>query len=161
MEDNKEKRVKFDDINYAIYKIGEWKNNYKINQIGKSSEIPVTEVTYEHVLLSMDEIRRAEFEIDNVKVNGFVAIAYNINPEIKKMDLKEVIDLEEKEYVDIKKELEQLSFLDKNNSIPLNTEDYLIYKLEKDCHVTKSTPANQFTLKHYVGEVKKIEESLK
>ncbi|MDL2246416.1 hypothetical protein LJB96_02240 [Methanobrevibacter sp. OttesenSCG-928-K11] len=161
MKNNDEKIVKFDDINYAIYKLGNWEKEYKINQIGKSSEIPVTKTTYEHVLLSMDEIRRSEFEIDGVKVNGFVTIAYSMDPEIKKMDLNDIIVLEEKEYEDIKKELENLSFLDKNDSINLNTEDYLIYKLEKDHHVTKSKPANQFTLNHYLEEVKKIENSLK
>ena len=35
-----------------------------------------------------------------------------------------------------------------------------IYKLEKDCHVTTSTPANEFTQKFYESELKKIEDAL-
>ena len=40
-----EEIIRIDDINYAIYKIGEWKNDYEINQIGLSKEIPVTKNT--------------------------------------------------------------------------------------------------------------------
>ena len=32
------------------------------------------------------------------QVNGFVAIAYHLNPKIQEMDLEDVIELEEKEY---------------------------------------------------------------
>ena len=37
---------------------------------------------------------------------------------------------------------------------------YLIYKLEKDCHVTTSIPANDFTKKFYQDELKRIEDAL-
>ena len=33
-----EEIINLDDINYAVYKIGEWKNHYEINQIGLSRE---------------------------------------------------------------------------------------------------------------------------
>ena len=33
-----DKVINLDDINYAVYKIGEWKNHYEINQIGLSKE---------------------------------------------------------------------------------------------------------------------------
>ena len=59
----KNKKINVDDINYAIYKIGEWQNNYEINQIGLSREIPVTKNTLTHVKMSMDEIRKSEFNI--------------------------------------------------------------------------------------------------
>ena len=45
--------INFDNINYAIYKVGTWKNHYEINQIGLSREIPVTNATLHHVKLSM------------------------------------------------------------------------------------------------------------
>ena len=70
--------INFDNINYAIYKVGSWKNHYEINQIGLSKEVPVTKATLHHVKLSMDEIRKSEFDIDNKTVNGFVAIALQL-----------------------------------------------------------------------------------
>ena len=140
-----EKIINLDDINYAVYKIGDWKNDYEINQIGLSNEIPVTKNTLNHVKWSMDEIRNSSFAFSDKEVNGFVAIAVQLNPKLQDMDIDDLIALEEKEFNDIMGELENLELLDENESIPLNGEDYLIYKLEKECHVTKSTPANEFT----------------
>ena len=157
-EDTKE--VKFDDINYAVYRIGKWDNEYQINQIGISDEIPVNQTTLDHVKLSMDEIRRAEFEIGDTTVNGFVAIAFQLNPKIQKMDLKEAIELEQKEYDSIIDELEKLELESDDKSISLDDENYLVYKLEKECHVTKSVPANEHTLKHHAEEIKRIEDSI-
>lgn len=154
-----EQKINFNDINYAIYKLGNWKLNYKINQIGLSNEIPFTKNTKEHIILSMNEIRKAEFEINNVKVNGFVVIAYQTNNEFKQTDLKDIIKLEEEEYENILKELDSLELVD-NGSVELETEKYLIYKLEKECHITKAIPANQYTMKHHIEEIKKIEKSL-
>ena len=51
-------------------------------------------------------------------------------------------------------------FVNDEDSIPLETEEYLIYKLQKECHVTTSTPANEFTEKFYHNEIKKIEDAL-
>ena len=59
----------------------------------------------------------------------------------------------------ITEELNNLEVLSEG-TIPLDTEDYLIYKLEKECHVTKSVPANDFTRKYQEEELKKIKESL-
>lgn len=152
--------VNINDINYAIYKIGEWKNNYEINQVGLSNEIPVTKSTLKHVKLSMDEIRSSEFSISDKVVNGFVAISIQLNPKLEDMDLDDVIALEEEEYQNILGELDKLDLLDENDSIPLDGEDYLIYKLEKECHVTKSSPANEFTREFHLNELKKIEDAL-
>lgn len=152
--------IKVDDINYAIYKIGEWKNTYEINQIGLSREIPITEPTVFHVKLSMEEIRSAKFDMSDKQVNGFVAIAEQLNPKIQEMDLEDVIELEEKEYQNILSELDDLELLNADETIPLNGEDYLIYKLEKEHHVTKSFPANEFTRQFYINELKRIKESL-
>lgn len=156
-----EEIINIDDMNYAIYKIGEWENNYEINQIGLSHEIPVTKHTLTHVKLSMEEIRKSEFEISDKTVNGFVAIAMQLNPKIQEMDLNDVIDLEEKEYNDILKELDNLELLDDEGTVSLDDENYLIYKLEKDCHVTNSIPANKHTKKFYVEEMKRIEDALR
>ena len=152
--------INIDDINYAVYKIGDWKNNYEINQIGISSEIPVTKNTVHHVKLSMEEIRMSTFEISDKSVNGFVAIALQLNPKVQEMELDDVIALEEKEYDDILKELDDLVLLDDDETLSLETEDYLIYKLEKDCHVTNSIPANKYTKRFYFEEMKRIEDAL-
>ncbi|AMD16964.1 hypothetical protein TL18_02345 [Methanobrevibacter sp. YE315] len=155
-----EEIIKVNDINYAIYKIGKWENDYEINQIGLSNEIPVTKSTLNHVKWSMDEIRSSKFALSDKEVNGFIAISFHLNPKIQEMDVDDVIELEEKEYNNILAELNNLELLDEDDSIPLNGEDYLIYKLEKDCHVTKSTPANEFTRQFHNDELKKIEDAL-
>lgn len=155
-----EKIIDADDINYAVYKIGEWQNHYEINQIGLSNEIPVTQNTIFHVKSSMDEIRASQFDISDKKVNGFVAIALQLNSKVQDMELTQAIELEEEEYQNIIAELDNLQLLSDDDTIPLENEEYLIYKLEKDCHVTTSTPANEFTKKFYEDELKKIEEAL-
>ena len=108
----------------------------------------------------MDEIRSSEFEISDKSVNGFVAIALQLNPKVQEMDLDDVIELEEKEFNDILEELDDLDLLSDDDTLPLETEDYLIYKLEKDCHVTNSIPANKFTKKFYLDEMRRIEDAL-
>ena len=149
-----------DDINYAIYKLGDWENNYEINQIGLSREIPVTKPTLSHVKHSMEEIRNSQFSISDKTVNGFVAIAMQLNPKVQNMDLEGVISLEKEEYDNILNELDNLELLDDNVEISLDGDEYLIYKLEKECHVTNSIPANDYTRKFYLNEIKKIEDAL-
>ena len=107
-----DKIINIDDINYAVYKTGAWKNNYEINQIGLSGEIPVTKNTLNHVKFSMEEIRNTEFSISDKKVNGFVAIAMQLNPKVQEMELDDAISLEQHEYDNILKELENLELLD-------------------------------------------------
>ena len=80
-------------------------------------------------------------------------------PEID-MDLDDVIALGQKEYESILEELDNLELLSDDGSVSLDTEDYLIFKLEKECHVTNSIPANLHTKKYYVDELKRIEKSL-
>ena len=155
-----DKNINVNDINYAVYKIGDWKNDYEINQIGLSSEIPVTKNTLDHVKFSMDEIRNTEFSISDKKVNGFVAIAMQLNPKVQEMELDDIVSLEQEEFDNILNELDGLKLLDDDCSIPLDGEEYLIYKLQKDCHVTTSIPANDFTKKFYEIELKKIEDAL-
>jgi hypothetical protein len=152
--------INVDDVNYAVYKIGDWKNNYQINQIGLSREIPVTKNTLHHIKLSMEEIRKSEFSFSDKTVNGFVAIATQLNPEILKMDVEDVISLEKEEYDNILKELDDLELLDDGDTIPLDSDEYLIYKLQKECHVTTATPANEFTEEFHAAELKKIEDAL-
>ena len=152
--------IKVDNVNYAIYKIGDWKNNYEINQIGLSSEVPVTKNTIHHIKLSMEEIRKSEFSISDKTVNGFVAIAMQLNPKLQDMEIDDIISLEKEEYDNILAELDDLEVLDEDNSIYLENDNYLIYKLQKECHVTTATPANEFTAKFHAGELKKIEDAL-
>ncbi|WP_305555772.1 hypothetical protein [Methanobrevibacter sp. V74] len=155
-----DKIINLDDINYAIYKIGDWKNHYEVNQIGLSKEIPVTKNTITHIKFSMDEIRSSEFSVDDRKVNGFVAIALHLNPTVQEMELDDVIELEKNEYETILSELDNLDVLNEDGSVSLESEDYLIYKLEKNCHVTISIPANEFTKHYFDNEIKKIEKAL-
>ena len=155
-----EKNINVNDINYAVYKIGDWKNSYEINQIGLSSEIPATKNTIDHVKFSMEEIRNTEFSISDKKVNGFVAIAMQLNPKVQEMELDDVVSLEAEEYDNILSELDNLELLEDDSTIPLDGEEYLLYKLQKECHVTTSTPANDFTKKFYENELKKIEDAL-
>ena len=157
---DEDKIINLDDINYAIYKIGEWKNHYEINQIGLSREIPVTKNTITHIKFSMDEIRNSQFSVSDKTVNGFVAIALQLNPKVQEMELDDIVELEKEEYQNILSELEDLEVLDDSGTIPLEGEDYLIYKLEKECHVTTSIPANDFTKKFYQDELKRIEDAL-
>ncbi len=156
-EDNK---IDVNDINYAIYRLGNWKNNYEINQIGLSKEIPVTEPTITHIKFSMDEIRKSQFDISNRTVNGFVAIAFQINPKIQQMDLDDVIKMEEKEFNNILDELDNLELLDDDSTVDLDDENYLVYKLEKECHMTISIPANEHTKKYYEEEMKRIDDAV-
>ena len=155
-----EEIINLDDINYAVYKIGEWKNHYEINQIGLSREIPVTKNTIDHIKFSMEEIRNTKFSISDKTVNGFVAIAMQLNPKVQDMELDDTIALEETEYQNILSELEGLEVLGDDETIPLQSDEYLIYKLEKDCHVTTSIPANEFTQKFYESELKRIEDAM-
>lgn len=155
-----DKKINADDINYAVYKIGYWKNDYEINQIGLSKEIPVTKPTVTHIKFSMDEIRNAQFEISDKTVNGFVAIALQLNPKVQEMELEDVIDLEQDEFDKISEELDGLELLADDLTIDLDDETYLIYKLEKECHVTQSIPANEHTRKYYEAEMKRIDDAV-
>ncbi|MBQ2652104.1 MAG: hypothetical protein IJF83_00980 [Methanobrevibacter sp.] len=152
--------INVNDVNYAIYKIGDWKNNYEINQIGLSREIPVTKNTLHHIKLSMEEIRKSEFSLSDKTVNGFVAIATQLNPKVLEMEIDDIIALEKEEYDNILAELDDLELLDEDDTIPLENNEYLIYKLQKECHVTTATPANEFTKEFHIKELKKIEDAL-
>ena len=65
-----------------------------------------------------------------------------------------------KEYENILEELDNLELLSDDGSVSLDTEDYLIFKLEKECHVTNSIPANLHTKKYYVDELKRIDPKI-
>ena len=155
-----ENKIDVNDINYAVYKLGTWENNYEINQIGLSKEIPVTKPTITHIKFTMDEIRKSQFDISDKTVNGFVAIALQLNPKVQEMELDDVISLEQEEYDNIIEELDNLDLLDENSAIDLDDDNYLIYKLEKECHVTMSIPANEHTKKYYEAEMKRIDDAV-
>jgi hypothetical protein len=152
----KDKEIKFDDINYAIYKIGSWDNEYKINLIGKSNEIPITKPTINHVILSMKEIRKSNFELEGENLNGILALSIQLNKELKTTPIKELITIEKKEYDNIISELNNLKLVDSSKSINLDNQEYLIYKLEKEHHVTVAKPASKFTEKHHIQEIEKL-----
>ena len=155
-----ENKIDVNDINYAVYKLGNWKNDYEINQIGLSKEIPLTKPTITHIKFSMEEIRKAQFDVSNKTVNGFVAIALQLNPKVQDMDLDDVISLEQEEYDNIIEELDNLELLDDDSTVDLDDENYIIYKLEKECHMTISIPANEHTKKYYENEMKRIDDAV-
>jgi hypothetical protein len=158
-EETENKEIRFDDINYAIYKIGSWNNEYKINLIGKSNEIPITKATVNHVILSMKEIRKSNFEIEGENLNGILALSLQLNKELKNTPIKELIAIEKEEYDNIIIELNNLKFDDPNKSINLDNQEYLIYKLEKEHHVTVAKPASKFTEKHHLKEIEKLKNA--
>lgn len=145
-------------INYAIYKIDDWKNEYKINILGTSRELPLTQVTKKHMLKNMEQIRLSEFELPGKVINGMLALAMQLNPEIAKEDIDELIKLEEKEFKMISEELDSLEYIDSSEFISLDSEEYVIYKLEYDGHMLVSKPANEFTEKHHMEEIKRLKE---
>lgn len=151
--------IKCSNIDYAIYKVGNWKNEYKLNLVGTSDEIPVTNVTKKHVLFNMEEIRKSEFDMGGRKVNGIVALGSQLNPEVSSMSVDDLVALESKEYDNIIKEINHLELLDDDVEIDLATDQYLIYKLVKEQHsITASKPANQFTVNHHMEEIKKLQK---
>jgi hypothetical protein len=157
MEKNSQ-MISFNDVNYAIYKIGKWKNNYNINLIGTSNEIPITEITKDHVLSHMNEIRNSKFELDGKEVNGFVGLSYQLNPNLQGEDINKIILDEEEEYKNIVDEINALKLEGSDESIKLENDEYLIYKLEKDHHVTVAKPANGLTLKYHIEEIQRLKE---
>jgi len=155
-DSNKSSIISFNDINYAIYRTGNWKNNYEINLIGTSNEIPATENTKNHVLSNMNEIRKSEFDIGGKKVNGIVGLSVQLNPHLQGKDINELIAEEEEEYKKIVNEINGLETEDSNDSIELENDKFLIYKLEKDHHITVAKPANGKTLKHHAEEIARL-----
>lgn len=149
-------KISFNDMNYAIYRVGKWKNSYRINLIGTSNEIPATELTKDHVLSNMGEIRKSTFEVGTKEVNGLVGLSVQINPELQKIAIDDIIAEEEMEYNNIIDEINNLELEDSNDSIELENDKFLIYKLEKDHHVTVAKPANGLTMKHHAEEIQRL-----
>lgn len=157
MVDNSLEKIKCNDINYAIYTIGNWKNDYEINLIGVSNEIPATNVCKDHVLFNMEQIRKSVFETEGEELNGILALAKQLNPNLNEKSLEDLRTQEEKEYKNILEEINNLDLLNDEDSVNLDSEEYLIYKLEKEEHsITTSKPANKFTSNHHLEEIKKL-----
>ena len=53
------------------------------------------------LILTPDEIRKAQFDISNKTVNGFVAIALQLSPDLQDLNPDEVIKMEAEEYENI------------------------------------------------------------
>jgi len=154
----KNTNISFDDINYTIYKIGKWKNNYRINLIGTSNEIPATETTKRHVLNNMNEIRNSKFELDGREVNGIVGLSIQLNPQLQGENIGDMMAEEEKEYKNIVDEINGLELEDSDGSIELENDEFLIYRLRKRHHVISAKPANGLTVKHHAEEIQRLKE---
>ena len=62
VKENIGKEIIFGNDNYTIYRVGDWKHDYKLNVTGTSSQLPASEPTKKHVLSQMEQIRKAEKE---------------------------------------------------------------------------------------------------
>ena len=153
-----ENEIKCDNINYAVYRIGNWENEYEINILGTSSEIPVTKPTLEHMVKQMDHIRASVFEIGGKEVNGMIGLAMQFNPSFASRDIDELIDLEEKEFKNIMDELNAVELKNADDVIDLNTDEYVIYKLEYDGHTLSPKPYNDYAKRHQMEEIKRLKE---
>lgn len=141
-----EKIVFFNDNNYTIFKIENWKNNYKVNILGLNNEIPITEFTKKQSLDLIENIRRESFLFNGNEINGMVGLAIQFNNSLKE-DIENLIAIEEKEYINIRNELNNLKLENENDFIELETTQYLIYKLKESEGIISSKPANDFTKK--------------
>lgn len=154
----KVEKINCDNINYAVYKIGNWQNDYEINIIGTANEIPVTKPTLEHMLKQMDHIRVSVFNIGGKEVNGMIGLAMQFNPSFASRDLDELVELEEKEYKNIMDELNGLELKDAKDVIFLDTDEFVIYKLEYDGHTLSPKPYNDYAKRHQMEEIKRLKE---
>lgn len=153
-----EKEIKCDNINYAVYRIGEWENEYQINIIGTASEIPVTKPTLEHMLKQMEHIRTSVFEIGGKEVNGMIGLAMQFNPSFSSRDIDELIELEEAEFKNILDELNNAELKEAEDTIVLDSDEYVIYKLEYDGHTLSPKPYNDYAKRHQLEEIKRLKE---
>lgn len=154
----KVEKIKCDNINYAVYKIGNWKNDYEINIIGTANEIPVTQPTLEHMIKQMDHIRASVFEIAGKEVNGMIGLSMQFNPSLASRDIDELIELEEKEFKNIMDELNGVELKKPSDTIFLDTDEFVIYKLEYDGHSLSPKPYNDYAKKHQLEEIKRLKE---
>ena len=120
------KEIKFGNENYTIYRIGDWKNDYKLNVTGTSSQLPASEPTKKHLLLQMEQIRKAQFDFKEKTVNGMVGIGLQLNENLIDMPIEDLIKLEEEEYKNILDEMDNLKLEPNDKFVSLDTEDYLI-----------------------------------
>lgn len=154
----KVEKIKCDNINYAVYKIGSWENNYEINILGTASEIPVTKPTLEHMIKQMDHIRASVFNIGGKEVNGMIGLAMQFNPSFASRDIDELIAQEEKEHDNILNELNSVELKKENDTIFLDSDEYVIYKLEYDGHTLSPKPYNDYAKRHQLEEIKRLKE---
>ena len=153
-----EKEIKCDNINYAVYKIGKWENDYEINILGTASEIPVTKPTLEHMVKQMAHIRASVFKIGGKEVNGMIGLAMQFNKSFASRDIDELIELEEKEFKNIMDELNAVELKNAEDTIALDSEEFVIYKLEYDGHTLSPKPYNDYAKRHQMEEIKRLKE---
>ena len=158
VEESMGKEIKFGNENYTIYRIEEKKNDYKLNVTGTSSQLPASEPTKKHLLLQMEQIRKAQFDFKEKTVNGMVGIGLQLNENLIDMPIEDLIKLEEEEYKNILDEINNLKLEPNDKFVSLDTEDYLIYKLEMEHDGLKVQPATPFTLEFHLKEVEKLRE---
>ena len=133
-------------------------NDYEINIIGTAKEKPVTQPTLDHMLKQMEHIRVSVFEIGGKEVNGMIGLGMQLNQSMQKRDLDELIQQEEKEYKSIMEELNALELKSADDTISLDTDEYVIYKLEYDGHTLSPKPYNDYAIRHQKEEIERLKK---
>ncbi len=146
------------DINYSVYTIGKWDKNYEINLIGTSPQIPATQPTKKHVMLQMEQIRNARFTWQEKEVNGMIGLALQLNKQLQEKPVDDLIKQEKQEFEQITRELKKLKLKNNKETIKLDTNEYLIYKLEMEHDGIKPRPATPYTEEYHKKEVEEIKE---
>ena len=106
----------------------------------------------------MDHIRVSVFEIGGKEVNGMIGLAMQLRQSIQARDLDELIQQEEKEFELIMEELNAIELKSAEDTISLDTDEYVIYKLEYDGHSLSPKPYNDYAIRHHKEEIERLKK---
>ena len=87
-----------------------------------------------------------------------IGLAMQFNKSFASRDLDELIDLEEKEFKNIMDELNSIELKKAEDTISLDTDEFVIYKLEYDGHTLSPKPYNDYAKRHQMEEIKRLKE---
>ena len=87
-----------------------------------------------------------------------IGLAMQFNPSFATRDIDELIELEEKEFKNIMDELNSAELKTAEDTIALDTDEFVIYKLEYDGHTLSPKPYNDYAKRHQMEEIKRLKE---
>ena len=87
-----------------------------------------------------------------------IGLGMQLNQSMQKRDLDELIQQEEKEYQSIMEELNALELKSAEDTISLDTDEYVIYKLEYDGHTLSPKPYNDYAIRHQKEEIERLKK---